>query len=92
MIVMGLLSILANIPLIHQFNYVKCNSFAWGRGIRAVVAEEACVAAYLWVYMAGFIVALNTLLPAVLQILMNAYIINVLCQLKRKKVSGNIGD
>ena len=90
-IILGLLSILANIPLTHQFDYVECFSYSSGKGIRAEVVEDACIPAYLWGYLAGFLVFVNTLLPALLQILMNGYIIKVLIGLKIKQAGAYVG-
>ena len=90
-ITLGLISILANIPLAHQFNYVECYLPTGGKGIRIEVADDACIPAYLKGYLAGFTVFLNTLLPAFLQILMNAYIIKVMISLQLTKAGGNVG-
>ena len=79
-------SILANIPLIMQFDYLPCTTFESGEsGIRIEVAESACLPAYLWGYLSGFLLGINVLLPAIIQILMNAYIIKVLVQFKKHK-------
>ena len=90
---MGVAAILANIPLTQQFNYVKCKTYTGmgSDGIKVEVAASACEPTYLWGYLTGFLVGLNTLLPAILQILMNAYIIKVLVELKKRKGSVTIG-
>ena len=87
--ILGVVSIVVNIPLIHQFKYTKCHSFM-AEGIKAEVAPSACEPSYLWGYLTGFTLVTNTLLPATTQILMNAYIIKVLVGMKRRRAAGRV--
>ena len=84
MVVMAVVSVLANIPLTQQFEYKKCIGYT-SEGLKVEVAPAACETSYLWGYLTGFLVGINTLLPAVLQISMNGYIVMVLVRLRKRK-------
>ena len=92
-VILGVLSILSNLPLTMQFDYVPCENqlMRFGEpGIRIEVTKSACIPAYLWGYLSGVVLGINVFVPAIIQILMNGYIITVVVKQKARKSNGAV--